>query len=227
MKHIQFYRPKPADVLVWYKGRGILGFFSALLGSHKYYHTSMVVLDPETNIFYNYEQNADFVSEKPRPLGEVVSSSSNRFVVLRPNLPRITENLKFHVLFKDANPQRLLLCITKAMEKLVPLGYNELDVFRAYWDRYRKRGSIRNALVSDQGVEILYNYRLPRSNLEWTAVEARNSLTCSGAVASAFALCGIQLFPFLPWYALPRDFLKTTYLAVLGYIDYMSVLVNN
>jgi len=227
MKHIRFYIPKPADVLIWYKNRGILGLLLSLLGSDKYYHASMVVPDHNTGLFYNYEQNIDIVSEKPRLLGEIISRPSLRRIVARPNLPKIVNNLKFNPGQKISNHNKLLFCITRSMEQIIPFGYNELDVFRSHWSWKRKPASIKNGLIADRGVEFLYSYKLPGSDVEWTAVECRDSLTCAAAVASAFALCGVQLFPFLPWYALPKDFLRTPLLDVLGYVDYTSALVSN
>lgn len=228
MKHIRIYIPNPADVLLWYKGTGVLGALSWFLGSNKYYHSSMVVLNPKTGLYYNYEQNADIVSENPMPVSEVVSSfSGTRFLVMRPKLELLKENFQFTPTSKDINPQKLLLCVTKNMEKIVQFHYSGLDVFRSYWSRIRRLVRFKNVIADENGVELLYAYRIPGSEVEWLAVESRKTFTCSGAIASAFAACGIQLFPFLPWYVLPGDFSKNPFFDALGYLDYTSSVVGN
>lgn len=233
MLFIKNYAAKEAELLLWFGHWTFRNILARVFAGAKFFHTSMLSVDPATGVCYNYEQNMDMMSETPTALKEVVRNSPYKYLVLSPKFDVMRAQLEKAGNFKSKFPgversKPLPKRITSAMKEIMWFRYNNIDVIRAILNKYRKSVKIAGCSLDKNGVEILYYYKeRGQPANEWTlSADKRNTFTCSGAVASAFALNGIQLFNRLPWFVLPDDFAKSGYFDVLGYIDKSTNIIN-
>ena len=220
------YAPAEADILLWFGKWTFRNILARIFAGAQFFQVSMLSATPSKGIYYNYEQNMDMVSETPRPIHELLANSSYKQLVLRPKFEEMKVEIckgpgfkrRAHNFVRDMPTPKH---ITSAMKEVVWFRYNNIDVIRAVFNKYRKASKIVGCCLDKEGVEFLYYFKENRlSTKDWVlSVDKRNTFTCSGAVATAFALNGIQLFDKLPWFVLPDDFVKCRYFSRIGCIN--------
>lgn len=220
------YSPSEADILLWFGKWTFRNILARIFAGARFFHVSMLSADPAKGIYYNYEQNMDMMSETPTPINELLANSSYKHLVLRPKFEEMKIEIcngtgfschSRNLIKSKPTPRR----VTSAMKEVMWFRYNNIDVIRAVFNKYRKASRVVGCCLDKDGVEFLYYFKENNlSTKDWVlSVDKRSSFTCSGAVATAFALNGMQLFNKLPWFVLPDDFVECKYFSQLGYID--------
>ena len=202
---------QPADILLWRPLKPREYLICWILRS-PYHHASLVDLTPSP---VSLDQNIDFVSEYPVPIDKLLKMGYN-FDVLR---------------YIDAGSGEFQKQIVATFDKIRSLHYSywmalKVPFGRSYLPEHVV--PVKYVLNQDNSIKIRFrNYKYFTRQRAYE--ETHKSLTCSGAVALAYCLNGVDCCRKMkgrrvrhPVLYLPSDFLRFSGFELLGALNQSS-----